>query len=53
MSIGGSGPAVFAITRGNAATIRRSMMEAFRKAGLRSDSFVTVPGRGAKVESRS
>lgn len=53
MSIGGSGPAVFAIARGNAATIRRSMVEAFKKSGLRSESFVTVPGKGAKVESRS
>lgn len=53
MSIGGSGPAVFAITRGKAATIRRSMVGAFRKAGLKSDSFVTVPGKGAEVRSRS
>lgn len=53
MSIGGSGPAVFAITRGKAATIRKSMVAAFREAGLESDSFVTVPGTGAKVLSRS
>jgi homoserine kinase len=52
VSIGGSGPAVFAIAQGRAASIRRAMVEAFRKeAGLRADSFITVPGRGAKVES--
>ena len=52
VSIGGSGPAVFAIAQGRAASIRRAMVEAFRKeAGLRAESFITVPGRGAKVES--
>jgi len=51
MSIGGSGPAVFAITRGKAATIRRSMVQAFSAAGLASESFITVPGRGAQVRS--
>lgn len=53
VSVGGSGPAVFAITRGNASTVRKCMAEAFREAGLRSESFVTVPGKGARVESRS
>jgi homoserine kinase len=52
VSIGGSGPAVFAIAQGRAVSIRRAMVEAFRKAaGLRAESFITVPGRGAKVES--
>ena len=52
LSIGGSGPAVFAISQGNAAKIRKAMVEAFkRSAGLRSESFVTVPGTGARVES--
>lgn len=53
-SIGGSGPAVFAIARGSAAKIRTAMTKAFKEsAGLRSESFITVPGTGAKVESRS
>jgi homoserine kinase len=52
VSIGGSGPAVFAIAQGRAASIRKAMVEAFRKeAGLRAESFITVPGTGAKVES--
>ncbi len=52
VSIGGSGPAVFAIAQGRAVSIRRAMVEAFKKAaGLRSESFITVPGTGAKVES--
>jgi len=43
---------VFAIAQGRAASIRRAMVEAFRKAaGLRAESFITVPGPGAKVES--
>lgn len=50
VSIGGSGPAVFAITQGNASKIRRAMVRAFKdEAGLTSDSFITVPGTGAKV----
>lgn len=52
VSIGGSGPAVFAIAQGKAVSIRKAMVEAFRKAaGLRAESFITVPGTGAKVES--
>lgn len=54
VSIGGSGPAVFAIARGNAASIRLAMTKAFKEsAGLRSESFITFPGTGAKVESLS
>ena len=50
VSIGGSGPAVFAITQGNASKIRRAMVRAFKdEAGLTSDYFITVPGTGAKV----
>jgi len=52
VSIGGSGPAVFAITQGNAQRIRKAMVGAFRTdAKLGSESFITVPGTGAKVES--
>ncbi len=54
VSIGGSGPAVFAIAQGNAARIRKAMVEAFkRSAGLRAESFITVPGTGARVISLS
>jgi len=50
VSIGGSGPAVFAITQGNASRIRKAMANAFEEsAGLRSESFITTPGTGAKV----
>jgi homoserine kinase len=52
VSIGGSGPAVFAIARGNAVKIKSAMVSAFREAShLRSESFITVPGTGAVVES--
>jgi homoserine kinase len=51
VSIGGSGPAVFAISQGNAVRIKAAMVGAFRKAGLGSDSFITVPGKGARIES--
>lgn len=52
VSIGGSGPAVFAIAEGNAASVRRAMVKAFKdSAALSSESFVTGPGTGAKVES--
>lgn len=51
-SIGGSGPAVFAVATANAQRIRRAMVDAFRSnAGLKAESFITVPGKGAKVES--
>ena len=54
VSIGGSGPAVFAISQGSASKIRLAMVKAFKEsAGLASESFVTVPGAGAKVESLS
>jgi homoserine kinase len=52
VSIGGSGPAVFAISQGNAARIKKAMSEAFmRSAKLKCEMFVTVPGSGAKVVS--
>lgn len=52
VSVGGSGPAVFAITQGNAQRIRKAMVGAFKTdAKLGSESFITVPGTGAKVES--
>lgn len=51
VSIGGSGPAVFAIAQGNAAKIRNAMIAAFKEhARLKCDAFITVPGTGAKVE---
>jgi len=50
VSIGGSGPTVFAITQGNANKIRKAMVSGFKdEAKLKSESFVTVPGTGAKV----
>lgn len=52
VSIGGSGPAVFAIAQGNGARIRKAMVESFkRSSSLSCESFVTVPGSGARVES--
>lgn len=52
VSMGGSGPAVFAITLANAGKVKGAMARAFKvSAGLSSQSFVTVPGRGARVES--
>lgn len=54
VSLGGSGPAVFAISTGGSARIRLAMAKAFRdSAGLDSESFVTAPGDGARVESVS
>ncbi|HJX04492.1 MAG TPA: homoserine kinase [Thermoplasmata archaeon] len=51
VSIGGSGPAVFAIAQGNAVRIRDAMADAFKdEAGMKSEAFITVPGRGAKVD---
>ncbi|OGS56932.1 MAG: homoserine kinase [Euryarchaeota archaeon RBG_19FT_COMBO_56_21] len=52
-SIGGSGPAVFAISQGNAQKIRKAMVSSFKSVGLKSDSFITVPGTGVKVEKLS
>ncbi len=50
VSIGGSGPTVFAISQGNAARIKKAMSDAFmRSAKLKSDMFITAPGLGAKV----
>lgn len=51
-SIGGSGPAVFSISQGNAQKIRKAMVSGFRSVGLKSESFITVPGTGARVERR-
>ncbi len=54
VSIGGSGPAVFAIAQGGASRIKTAMVGAFKEsAGLGSESFVTVPGTGAKLRSLS
>lgn len=52
VSIGGSGPAVFALAREGSARIQKAMVEALMSsAGLESESFVTKPGTGAKVLS--
>ena len=51
VSIGGSGPAVFAVAQSNALRIKSAMVDAFRREGLKAQSFITVPGTGAKVES--
>lgn len=52
VSIGGSGPTVFAISQGNAARIKKAMTDAFkRSSGLKTEAFITVPGTGAKVLS--
>ena len=54
VSLGGSGPAVFAIALGGSARIRSAMVKAFKEsAGLGSESFVTHPGEGARIESVS
>lgn len=52
VSLGGSGPAVFAIALSGSAKIKAAMVKAFREsAGLSSESFVTHPGEGARIES--
>ncbi len=52
VSIGGSGPTVFAVTQGNASRIKKAMSDAFmRSAKLKSDTFITTPGVGARVLS--
>jgi homoserine kinase len=54
VSLGGSGPAIFAITERNAPKIRSAMARALQDTtGVRPVSFVTRPGAGAKVESVS
>ena len=52
VSIGGSGPAIFAVAREGTNRIQEAMIEALRSsAGLEAESFVTRPGSGAKVVS--
>ena len=52
VSIGGSGPAVFAISQGNAVKIKKAMADAFRRhAGLGTQSFISLPGTGARIQS--
>ncbi len=51
VSIGGSGPAVFAISQAGGTKIRQAMLASFRKVGLRAESFITFPGKGARIES--
>lgn len=50
-SIGGSGPAVFAVCEDGAERVMRAMQKTFRsEGGISSKSFVTVPGSGARIE---
>ena len=52
VSIGGSGPAIFAIAREGTERIRSAMADALKdSAGLDAESFITRPGSGAKVVS--
>jgi homoserine kinase len=53
VSLAGSGPAIFAIVdEATAPTVEAAMARALAEsAGIESESFVTVPGGGAKVES--
>lgn len=54
VSVGGSGPAVFAIVRRGGPAVKNAMVGALRDStGLGSVSFVTSPGKGARVESIS
>lgn len=49
VAISGSGPAVFAITEGGSKEVAKSMENAFKAAGFKSQTFVTRPGKGAEV----
>ena len=53
VSLAGSGPAIFAIvSESNAHEVKAAMVQAFLdSSGTESESFVTVPGNGAKVEN--
>ena len=53
VSLAGSGPAIFAITsESNAHELKSAMAQALSdSSGIGSESFVTVPGNGAKVEN--
>jgi homoserine kinase len=54
VSLAGSGPAIFALAEGDAGRIKLAMTRAMKRAsGLRSESFVTVPGSGARIETIS
>jgi len=51
VSIGGSGPAVFAIAQENANEIRSAMVKAFKESvSLRAEAFIASPGKGATIE---
>jgi len=53
-SLAGSGPAIFAIADKDAGRIKLAMARTLRQeTGLGSKSFVTVPGSGARVVSKS
>ncbi|UCE92168.1 MAG: homoserine kinase [Methanobacteriota archaeon] len=53
VSLAGSGPAIFAITSESyAPEVRTAMVRALSESsGMESESFVTVPGSGARVEN--
>ncbi len=48
-SISGAGPSVFAICKGGSKDVAAAMENAFKSAGLKSQSFITGPGKGAEV----
>jgi homoserine kinase len=48
--ISGAGPAMLAVTTvGRAKVVLKSMVDAFKEAGVRSSGFVTRPGRGSGI----
>jgi homoserine kinase len=52
VSLAGSGPAIFALAQKDAGRIKLAMARALKQeTGLRSESFMTVPGTGARVVS--
>ena len=48
-SVSGAGPAVFAICRGSQKDVAGATEDAFKSAGMKSQSFITAPGKGAEV----
>jgi len=48
--ISGAGPAMLAVTtKSRAKIVLKSMVGAFKEAGVRSSGFVTRPGRGSGI----
>ena len=50
-SVSGAGPAVFAICKNGSKSIADAMERAFKSAGLKSQSIITRPGKGAEILS--